>query len=201
MDQLRFALTDESPQVRAAVARALGRQGGRPAVEALLIALQDEEPVVVGAAAEAVGEVGGPEDAIHLLPLVGEAADPAPAPAAWAAVRALGRLGAPDLATALGRAASHPEGEVVKEVAEVAADLEGEAGARILLACARHPAWDVRRAAARLLARRGRSRRSSPISRPSSRARPIPSPPRGSGRRSPAWVRSDGCCRVRPGSR
>ncbi len=155
VDQLRFGLTDESPQVRAAAARALGRQGGRPAVEALLIALQDDEPVVVGAAAEAVGEVGGPEDAVHLLPLVGEAADPAPAPAAWAAVRALGRLGAPDLATALGRAASHPEGEVVKEVAEVAADLEGEAGARILLACARHPAWDVRRVAARLLARRG----------------------------------------------
>jgi HEAT repeat protein len=153
--QLRYALADESPQVRAAAARALGVQGGREAADVLLVALKDEEPAVAGAAAEAIGGLGDPALGAHLLPLLGSEEAPGEAAAAYAVVRALRRLDAPEIDVALYRAAAHPEGEVVKEAAAVAADLPGEAGTQVLLACARHDAWDVRRAAARALARRG----------------------------------------------
>ncbi len=152
--QLRYALADESPQVRAAAARSLGRHGGREAAEVLLVALGDEDPFVLGAAAEALGEIGDPSLGCHLLPLVGEVGAPGPAPAAYSAVLAIARLNSPELDQALYRAAAHPEGEVAKGAVTVAADLPMEAGAQVLLACARHRAWDVRLAAARAMAGR-----------------------------------------------
>lgn len=153
-DQLRFALADESPQVRAAAARALGRQGNEAAGRALIISLKDEDPEVVGAAADGLGGLGDPAYAVHLIGLIGTEEHPGSATSAYAALRAIAALEAEELVEALRRAATHPEGEVVKEAAELAAGIDGEEGTEVLLRCASHSAWDVRRKAARLLAAR-----------------------------------------------
>ena len=71
--------------------------------------------------------------------------------AAAAAVRALARLGALDLAT-LSAAARHADAEVVKEAVLAAAPLNDPEATRLLLGAASHPRWDVRRAVALALA-------------------------------------------------
>ncbi len=157
VEQLRHALADESTSVREAVARSLGTHGGEEAVKALLVALKDEEPTVSGAAAEALGSRNDPSLGKNLLCVLGSPERPGPAPAAFEALRAICRIRAPETAEALRQAAAHPEGEVAKEAVCIAEELAGEEGVRVLLVCARHPAWDVRRAAAAALGRLGNS--------------------------------------------
>ncbi len=49
---------DESPRVRATVAKLMGALGGNPGVETLVSLLEDREPQVRAAAARAIGELG-----------------------------------------------------------------------------------------------------------------------------------------------
>jgi HEAT repeat protein len=158
--ELVAALGDDSAAVRAAAARALAAGvAGAPAearwpeaLKALAGALRDPEPVVQAAAAVALGRARARDQSPALARLAGDGAT-APEVAA-AAVRALAEMGALQPGV-LERAAQHPDPEVVKEAVAAAVAMAGAAGASLLLRSAAHPRWDVRRAAAHAIARRG----------------------------------------------
>jgi HEAT repeat protein len=156
--EIVHALGDESAAVRAAAARALAvmiepaEQRWTGALSALSSALADAEPVVQAAAALALGRARARNQAAALSTLAQDHA--APPEVAAAAVRALAEMGAVT-ADVLERAVRHPDPEVVKEVVAAAVALPGAAGASLLLTSAAHPRWDVRRAAAHAIARRG----------------------------------------------
>jgi HEAT repeat protein len=152
---LRLALADEAPPVRAAAARGLGAFPSEETFAALGEALDDREASVSAAAADALAELGEARAVEALTRAAGRGASQPGTPEvlpAIAAVRALARLSAatPEL---LLRAAAHPDPEVVKEAVAAAEALPG--AGEVLLAAARNPRWDVRRAAARALAARG----------------------------------------------
>ena len=152
--ELLDAVEDLAPEVRAAAGEALGvlaRDGAwLEATRALAVALRDEEGAVRAAAARALGAARAADYAPALAELAGDAG--APPDAVAAAVRALAELGAAEVEV-LERAARHADPEVVKEAVAAAARVAG--GATILLTAAAHPRWDVRRAAAAALGRRG----------------------------------------------
>ncbi|HET7754864.1 MAG TPA: HEAT repeat domain-containing protein, partial [Anaeromyxobacteraceae bacterium] len=158
--ELLVALVDTLAAVRAAAARALALTlAGTPAeprwpeaLTALSAALADPEPVVQAAVVVALGRAHARDQAPALSALAGDAATPAEVAAA--AVRALAELGAVPPAV-LDRAARHPDPEVVKEAVAAAVAVPGAAGASLLLTSAAHPRWDVRRAVAHAIARRG----------------------------------------------
>jgi HEAT repeat protein len=158
--ELVDALSDPAPAVRAAAARALavamGGAASQPrwpeAIAALSTALSDTEPVVQAAVAVALGRAQAREQAPALAALAGDCGTPPEVAAA--AVRALAELGAA-AAAVLERAVRHPDPEVVKEAVAAAVAVPGGAGASLLLTTAAHPRWDVRRAAAHAIARRG----------------------------------------------
>ena len=154
------ALDDPAAPVRAAAAQALGSAADPAlappglcdeAVRELAVALRDPEPEVRAAAAGAVGKLRLERHAGDLAELAGDPGSPPEVAAA--AVRALGRLGLPDVGV-LRRAAHHPDPEVVKEALAVAARHPAAAAGELLTAAAAHPRWDVRAAAARAMAER-----------------------------------------------
>jgi HEAT repeat protein len=108
--------------------------------------------VVQAAAAVALGRARARDQSPALARLAGDGAT-APEVAA-AAVRALAEMGALQPGV-LERAAQHPDPEVVKEAVAAAVAMAGAPGASLLLTSAAHPRWDVRRAAAHAIARRG----------------------------------------------
>jgi HEAT repeat protein len=146
----RLALADESPSVRCAGARALAKVS--PTLSELLLsqALQDPDAWVQAAALEVVGEIG----AARLAPKLETLAASVDGLRAGRAIHALARLGM--LSSELLEAAlRHPDSEVVKEALLASAPRpEGAAAAHRLLS---HSLWDVRAAAARVLAMAGRS--------------------------------------------
>jgi len=163
LPELVAALADPAWQVRAAAARAFSdlarggafpeeRAGGGDVARTLRAALGDPEPAVRSAAIEALGAGGRTEHAGAIAALAGDPSTPAPV--AVAALRALVVLGAASLEV-VGRAASHPDPEVLKEAVLAAARIPGEDGARILREAAASPRWDVRQAAARAMSERG----------------------------------------------
>ncbi len=141
---VRSALADESVPVRIAAARAMARLGGPDAGALLSPALRDEDPAVRGAAVDAVGDCGALERVPELVDLTRHTNGAL----AVAAVRALARLGAAEPGL-LREAASHPDVEVVK--AALTAGAESREGVAMALSLLRHPSWDVRTAAARVL--------------------------------------------------
>ncbi|MGC4113129.1 MAG: HEAT repeat domain-containing protein [Myxococcales bacterium] len=152
---LRLALADEAPPVRAAAARGLGAFPSEETFAALGEALDDREASVSAAAAEALGELGEARAIEALTRAVSRGENQPGTPEvlpAIAAVRALSRLSAATPAV-LARAVAHPDPEVVKEAVAAAEALPG--AGEVLVAAARSPRWDVRRAAARALAARG----------------------------------------------
>ena len=58
MEPAQALSRDESPRVRATVARIMGALGGTPSVETLASLLEDSEPQVRAAATKATGELG-----------------------------------------------------------------------------------------------------------------------------------------------
>ncbi len=142
---LQAALMDESALVRRAATRTVGRLP--PAEGRLLLgrALKDTDPTVLALACSAAGQLGHRE-ALGRLEELCRHPDPAVALAALEGLALMGRL-SDDL---LLRSAGHPDGEVLKLAFSLGADrplLLDKA-----LAALWHPRWDVRVAAARLLA-------------------------------------------------
>jgi len=159
LPELFLALEDLDDAVRAAAARALGllaakgsgrllEQGGR----SLALALGDPSPVVRAEAAIALGRCGAVEYVEALRELARDFA--ASTEAAAAALHALTDLKAQD-PVLLQEAARHADPELVKEAVRAASGLPGTRANALLLEAARHPRWDVRRAAAHALSARG----------------------------------------------
>lgn len=144
LELARGALTDEAAPVRAAGARAVGRVGDASAGALLKRALQDEDISVQLAAVDALGECGAGERVPELEALVSHP-DGA---LAGRAVRALARIGTlrPEV---LREATRHGDAEVVK--AALQAGAVSAEGVSLAVELLRHPGWDVRATAARVL--------------------------------------------------
>jgi HEAT repeat protein len=144
VELLSTALTDESPLVRRAAARALSLLNAGDARVLLQRALEDADPSVLTAAATAAGESGANALAPRLEILVS-----ATGAVALAALQALSGLGL--LSTALlERATQHSDPEVVKAALGFSADRP--LGVKLAIEQLTHPRWDVRVAAVRTLA-------------------------------------------------
>lgn len=142
---LSLALVDESPHVRRAVARVLGKVQTQVAVPLLKQALEDGEAPVRAAAAWAVAAQGASE----YRPQLEHAATGPSGPVAVAALQALFSLDGLD-DKALAAAAAHSDPEVVKVALAYGAD--SARGVARALSALSHPRWDVRVAAARVVA-------------------------------------------------
>jgi HEAT repeat protein len=146
-----LSLADESEDVQAAAARALGElspaTGQTVAVEPLLLALDNAAPAVQAAAAAALGRLGDPRGLAALRerlrlgePLV-----------QLAAIEALRRFSGPELGELMVEALGHPDTEVVKQALHgIAERPHPRTAARLGLALG-HSSWDVRQLAATLL--------------------------------------------------
>jgi len=150
-EQVGLALADESVDVQAAAAHALGElrnDAGDPVgIEELLLTLTSTEPTVQAAAARALASTGE-ERAIEPLRDLLREGRPGVALASMAALRSLSD---PSLGDLLVEALGHQDEEVVKEVLAAIAESGGARMASRLAVGLSHPAWDVRRRAAELL--------------------------------------------------
>lgn len=160
---LVFALADESAEVRAAAARALGalaRAGTPPiVVDSLARAAQDAEVAVRTQAARALGEValraaGERERALGELRRLGAGDEVA---AAVPALEALGPAGAPEDEALLLRALAADDAEVVKAAARALGSRHTDPARGALAQALDDRRWDVRRAAAQALGEHGRA--------------------------------------------
>ena len=156
-EALTFALADESVDVRASAARALGAHRSQGAADALLRAALEGEPLVRAAAGRALGQVATTHaSARAALRVVADADDPAAAVPALEALALIDeRADDARFVAALGAS----DGETVKAAARAlglrAASAPEPARAAALAALERaltDPRWDVRRQAALTLA-------------------------------------------------
>ncbi|MDP1826098.1 MAG: HEAT repeat domain-containing protein [Archangium sp.] len=142
---LQAALMDESALVRRSATRTIGRLAPEQGQPLLARALKDADPTVLALACAAAGELGHHGSAARLDEL-SRHADPAVALAALEGLGLMGRLSDELLL----RAAGHPDPEVLKLAFSLGADrpllLDKALGALL------HARWDVRVAAARVLA-------------------------------------------------
>jgi HEAT repeat protein len=148
LELARMALVDNASRVRAAAVRVMGQLGDASLSGLLKRALVDEALEVRLAALEAVGECGAVERAEDLEALV---RDPDGA-VSFRAVRSLARLGVLR-EEVLERAVAHEDHEVVKAALRAGADHGG--GEALAVGLLGHARWDVRAAAARVLADSG----------------------------------------------
>ncbi len=142
---LQAAMMDEAALVRRAAARTIGRLSDREGRLLLGRALKDADPTVLALASAAAGALGQRESAPRLEEL-SRHPDPAVALASLEGLALMGRLSDELLL----RAAAHADADVLKLAFTLGADrplLLDKALAGLL-----HPRWDVRVAAARLLA-------------------------------------------------
>jgi HEAT repeat protein len=147
---LILALTDENPEVRIAAANSLGVTKREEALDALALAARDEDPWVRCAALRSLGKVGGK----HALPQIEAALDSSDGLLSLAALDALAGIEGEKSRDLIRRAAEGKDGDVVKSAMEILAQREDpwivEQGEVLL----RHPHWDVRSTAVRILAER-----------------------------------------------
>jgi HEAT repeat protein len=145
---LILALTDENPEVRIAAANSLGGTTREEALAALALAARDEDPWVRCAALRSLGKAGG----IHALPEIESALDSADGLLSLAALDALRRIEGEKSGELIRRAAMGGDIDVVKTAMEILAQREDpwlvEQGEMLL----RHPHWNVRATAVRILA-------------------------------------------------
>lgn len=142
---VRGGLMDESPRVRRAATRALASLPTPEAAPLLAHALIDADTSVLALACQAAAHHPG-ADAAERLRELSRHAEAAVALAALDSLATTGQL----TVELLLRALEHPGPEVTRRVFELGAD-QPEVATRALAALA-HPRWDVRAAAARLLA-------------------------------------------------
>jgi HEAT repeat protein len=154
---LVYALADESADVRAAVARALGGVGGASEVSALAALVEDEDPAVRAAAGHALGELGAIEARPTLRKLAADAGTYVAAEAIDAVCAIDRRLGPDernDDRAVVERAAGAADAELAKSGLRALVELWPALPATqaALLAALAHPAWDVRQLAVQALA-------------------------------------------------
>jgi HEAT repeat protein len=159
-EALTFALADESADVRAAAARALGAHQAVDAAEALAKVALESEPLVRSAAARALGHVATAHPSA--LPSLRRVADAGDAAAGVPALEALAKLDAREDDARFLAALESPDGETVKAAARALGLRASTAPAQMRAAATESLAralvdarWDVRRQAVLALADHG----------------------------------------------
>ena len=149
---LSFALTDEEPQVRAAACRSLGQLAAPSAVQPLMSATADDSPLVRVAAVQALVALDNPVALARLRAIIAE--DPVPAVVVQA-IAGLGRSKLDQDLTMLMSLCTSADWEVVKAAARALTPFARHRATAALLGLLGHERWDVRWAAAEVLAARG----------------------------------------------
>lgn len=148
---LSFALTDEEPQVRAAACRSLGTLSAAGAYSSLLAATADPSPLVRAAAVQALIALDNPVALARFRAIIAE--DPVPAVVVHA-IAGLGTSGLDQDLTMLMSLCTSEDREVVKASARAVANFPAHRATAALLGLLDHDRWDVRWAAAEVLAAR-----------------------------------------------
>ena len=149
---LCLALGDAEAQVRAAAARSLGQLGAAASVHALLAATADDSASVRAAAVHALVTLGNPVALTRLREVV--LADAAPA-VVIQAIAGLGRSGSDLDLTMLMSLCRSTDHEVAKAAARGLVRFPAHRATAAVLGLLEHDRWDVRWAAAEVLAERG----------------------------------------------
>lgn len=149
---LSFALADEEPAVRAAACRSLGQLGVPQAVQSLLSATSDASPLVRSAAVQALVVLDNPVALAKLRAIIAD--DPVPTVVVHA-IAGLGSSGLDQDLTMLMSLCTSEDHEVVKAAARALARFPAHRATAALLGLLGHARWDVRWAAAEVLAQRG----------------------------------------------
>lgn len=148
---LSFALADEEPQVRAAACRSLGQLAAGHAVQSLMSATTDPSPLVRAAAVSALVALDNPVALARLRAIIVE--DPVPTVVVQA-IAGLGRTGLDQDLTMLMSLCTSADHEVVKAAARALQSFRAHRATAALLGLLAHDRWDVRWAAAEVLAAR-----------------------------------------------
>lgn len=148
---LSFALADEEPQVRAAACRSLGQLGAGQAVHSLIGATADPSPLVRAAAVSALVALDNPAALARLRAIISEDAVPT---VVVQAIAGLGRTGLDQDLTMLMSLCTSADHEVVKAAARALQSFPAHRATAALLGLLAHDRWDVRWAAAEVLASR-----------------------------------------------
>lgn len=148
---LSFALADEEPQVRAAACRSLGLLRAMSACQSLISATNDDSPMVRAAAVGALVNLDNPVTLARLRAIISE--DPVPTVVVQA-IAGLGRSALDQDLTMLMSLCTSKDHEVVKAAARALAAFGVHRATAALLGLLGHERWDVRWAAAEVLAER-----------------------------------------------
>ena len=148
---LSFALADEEPQVRAAACRSLGQLRAMSACQSLMSATNDDSPMVRSAAVAALVNLDNPVTLARLRAIIAE--DPVPTVVVQA-IAGLGRSALEQDLTMLMSLCTSKDHEVVKAAARALAAFSAHRATAALLGLLGHARWDVRWAAAEVLASR-----------------------------------------------
>jgi HEAT repeat protein len=154
-EALRFALADESHEVRAAAARALGAHGALAAGEALMRTALEDEPMVRAAASRALGLLAARHP--QARPLLRAVVDSSESVASVPALEALARLEDPEDDARFVTALAGGDSEKVKAAARALGRRQTQVALAALEAALGDRRWDVRCAAVQALAEQGAS--------------------------------------------
>lgn len=148
---LSFALADEEASVRAAACRSLGQLNAEHAVQSLMSATSDTSPLVRAAAVSALVALGNPVSLARLRAIIAE--DPVPTVVVQA-IAGLSHTALDQDLTMLMSLCTSADHEVVKAAARALQGFGAHRATAALLGLLEHERWDVRWAAAEVLAGR-----------------------------------------------
>ncbi len=148
---LSFALADEEAAVRAAACRSLGQLGAGHAVQSLMSATSDTSPLVRAAAVSALVSIDNSVSLARLRAIIAE--DPVPTVVVQA-IAGLSNTGLDQDLTMLMSLCTSADHEVVKAAARALQGFDAHRATAALLGLLDHERWDVRWAAAEVLAGR-----------------------------------------------
>jgi HEAT repeat protein len=163
---LSLCLADEEPQVRAAACRSLGQLRATSACQSLLGATADPSPLVRAAAVAALVSLDNPVTLARMRAIIAE--DPVPTVVVQA-IAGLGRSALDQDLTMLMSLCTSEDHEVVKAAARALESFAAHRATASLLGLLEHDRWDVRWAAAEVLARREDTTAIGPLRRLSMR--------------------------------
>lgn len=157
---LSFALADEEAAVRAAACRSLGQLGAGHAVQSLMSATTDASPLVRAAAVSALVTLDNPVSLARLRAIIAEDAVPT---VVVQAIAGLSNTGLDQDLTMLMSLCTSADHEVVKAAARALQGFSAHRATAALLGLLDHERWDVRWAAAEVLAGREDSTALGPL--------------------------------------